>query len=326
MKDKKGGFLNIILSPEISILIPLIIICAYTGARNPNFFLPKNIQVIIRYTAFVGTLAVGEAFALMCGEIDLSIGTLSALSSCIFAASIAWWGLSIPVALGLSLITGVVIGMANAFLTLRFKMSSWIVTMAMQYICSGLATVICKGQAIGKLGPWVQAANTGRPMGLSYMFFVFLTLLIISEIVMRFTPVGRKVHSVGISVPAAKVAGINVTKVKMLCMMFSGLMGATCGILQTLSNSAANASVGKGNEFAAIIACAIGGVSTSGGKGSMLGVLIGVFMYQTLKNCLQTLGFNANTQLVLTGLILILAVLVDVIKVRINQRAKVAKS
>lgn len=318
LTNKKTMILETLMSPEISILIPLLILCIYTSVVAPNFLHLRNIQVILRYSAFIGALAVGEAFALMCGEIDLSVGTCSTLTSVIFASVISTLGYSVPVAIIAALCVGILVGSVNAFLTLKFKMNSWISTMSMQYVCIGFATVICKGKAISGLGEGVQKFSSARPFGLSYMLFITLAFLLLTEVLVRFTPVGRKVHSVGLNVQAARVAGINTTGVKALCMIFSSFMAAVCGILQAISNVAANATVGDGNDFPAIICCVIGGVSSSGGKGSMLGVLIGVIMYQTLKNCLQMLGFNSNAQIVLTGIILIFAVAIDRLKEKLS--------
>lgn len=317
---KKSTLLEILMTPEISILFPLVILCVYTSIVNPNFLQLRNIQVILRYSTFIGTLAIGEAFVLMCGEIDLSVGTCSALASVIFASIVGTLGLSVPAGIILTLLVGVVVGSINSVLTLKFKMNAWITTISMQYVCAGIATVICKGKAITGLGDGIREFSSARPMGLSWMFFIMLAILLLCEIAVRFTTIGRQVHSVGLSVEAARVAGIHTMKVKSICFIFCSMMGAVCGILQTVNNVAANATVGDGNDFPAIICCVIGGVSNLGGKGSMLGVLLGVIMYQTLKNCLQMLGFNNNATMVLTGLILILAVAVDVLGKKQRQK------
>lgn len=318
--NRKQSVFEMLMSPEVSVLIPLIILCVYTSTVTPNFLKIKNIQVIIRYCAFIGALAIGEAFALMCGEIDLSVGTCSTLTSIIFATLIANFGVPPLVAVLLALIVGLIVGCINAFLTLVCKVNSWISTIAMQYVCVGLATVICKGKSINGLGEAITNFSTARPLGLSWMIFIVLGFFILTEIAIRFTSIGRQVHSVGINEKAARVAGIHVKKVKWLCFVFSSFMAAVCGILQCINSTGANHSTGEGNDFPAIICCAIGGVSTNGGKGSLLGVLFGVVMYQTLKNCLQLLGLSNNVQLVLTGAILLLAVCFDVMKTRLKQR------
>ena len=321
-KLNKTTLLDTLMSPEISILIPLVILCIYTSTVAPAFLQIKNIQVILRYTAFIGSLAIGEAFALLCGEIDLSIGTCSTLAGVIFAVALAVYGTNLFVAILLAILVAMLVGILNSVLTLLFGMTSWIVTMATQYICIGFATVICRGAAISGLGDTVKAMNAARPLGLSWMFFIMLGILIITEILIRFTPIGRAIHSVGLNPMAARIAGINVKLTKALCMIFCSIMGGVCGILQVINTVAANDALGKGNEFPAIICCVIGGVSSAGGKGSMLGVFAGVLMYQTMKNCLQMLGFNSNTQMVLTGVILILAVAIDVFKGKLSLKRK----
>lgn len=318
----RATLLDTLMSPEISILIPLVILCVYTSFVAPTFLQIRNIQVILRYTAFIGTLAIGEAFALMCGEIDLSIGTCSTLAGVIFAVALSVYGTNLFVAILLAILVAMLVGVLNSVLTLLFGMTSWIVTMATQYMCIGFATVICRGAAISGLGDTVMAMNAARPLGLSWMFFIMLGILAITEVLIRFTPIGRAIHSVGLNPMAARIAGINVKLTKALCMIFCSVMGGVCGILQVINTVAANDALGKGNEFPAIICCVIGGVSSAGGKGSMLGVFVGVLMYQTMKNCLQMLGFNSNTQMVLTGVILILAVAIDVFKGKLSLKRK----
>ena len=150
-------------------------------------------------------------------------------------------------------------GILNSVLTLLFGMTSWIVTMATQYICIGFATVICRGAAISGLGDAVKAMNAARPLGLSWMFFIMLGILVITEVLIRFTPIGRAIHSVGLNPMAARIAGINVKLTKALCMIFCSIMGGVCGILQVINTVAANDALGKGNEFPAIICCVSGG-------------------------------------------------------------------
>lgn len=319
--NKKGTILNqrisvaeILMTPEISMMIILAVLCIYTNSVNPAFFAMKNIQIILRNCAFIGALAIGEAFALMCGEIDLSIGCNSLLCSMVFAYTSIIMGLNPIVSVLAGLLTGIAVGGINAWITLKFGMTSWITTLSTQYICKGLATIISKGGAIATHGGCFETINKARPLGLSWMLIIVLVILLIMGVLMQFTPLGRKVHAVGISPEASRIAGLQVNKVKALCMIFAGGMAGVCGVLQNINSLSGSPTTGVGNEFPAIICCAIGGVSTTGGKGTMWGVLVGLLMYQTLKNCLQTLGLNSNMQLVVTGMILLIAVAFDLIK------------
>ena len=322
LSNRKTDLLQTLMSPEISILIPLIVLALYTGSVNPSFFSLKNIQIILRYCAFIGVLVIGQGFVLMSGETDLSIGANSVFTSIVFGALAMKLNLPAYIAIPGAIAAGAMIGCLNAILSMGIGLNSWISTLATQYICLGLATVISKGQTIGGFKGGYQTFASGRPLGLSWMFFIMLGLFAITEVIIRFTTVGRKIKAVGLSPAASRMVGINVKKVKTLCLIFSGAMAGVCGVLQTVSSLGASTTTGRGNEFPAIICCAIGGISTSGGKGSMLGALIGVFMYQMLKNCLQVLGMDNNFQLVITGIILLMAVCFDIIKTKMYTRVR----
>ena len=323
-KRKNKGFklMQALMSPEISILIPLVILCIYTGINKPAFLATKNLQIIVRYCAFIGVLALGQAFALMSGEIDLSVGTNSMFCSIVFTYLAIELGWASWLTIVIGILAGVAVGAFNSFFSFKLGISSWIVTLSTQYICKGLATVISRGLVIHSLEGGFATFSKARPLGMTWMLWIVVALFLIAEVVTRFTPVGRMVHAVGISSNASRIAGVNVNRVKSLCMVFSGAMAGVCGILQSIGTLSGSPATGIGNEFPAIICCAIGGVSMNGGKGTMLGVMIGVLMYQTLKNCLQLLGLENNYQLVFTGIILVLAVCFDIVKSNMRGRAK----
>lgn len=224
---QKTSIVEVLMTPEISMLIVLVILCVYTNIINPAFFAVKNIRIILRNCAFIGALAIGEAFALMCGEIDLSIGCNSLFSSVVFAScsiTLGWGPLPSVLA---GLLAAVLIGVLNSVVTLRFGMTSWITTLATQYICKGLATVISRGGAISSLKGIFQKISAARPIGLSWMLLIVVLIAVIAEVLLRFTPVGRKVHAVGISQEASRIAGLNVRRIKSLCMIFRALWQAS---------------------------------------------------------------------------------------------------
>lgn len=311
---------TILLSPEISIIIPLIILCIYTGIKNPAFFALKNIQIILRYCAFIGALAIGQSFVLMTGEIDLSIGTNSTLASVVFAYCSVHFGWNPVLSILAGLGTGAVVGFINGFLSFQYGMSAWISTLATQYVCVGLATVISGGRAVGTLGAGYGNFAAARPLGLTWMFWIVFAILAMAALFGYYTSGGRRILAVGISPEASRIAGTNVKKLKWACMVFSGFMAGVCGVMQTINTQSGSPTTGIGNEFPSIICCAIGGISVSGGKGGLLGVAFGVVMFQTLKNCLQSLRLDNNVQLVVTGIILVMAVSFDLIKSRLHNK------
>lgn len=311
---------RVLLSPEVSITIPLIALCIYTGIQNPAFFALKNIQIILRYCAFVGALAIGQSFVLMTGEIDLSIGTNSTFTSIVFAYCAVHFGWPPLLCVLAALLAGAAVGFLNGYLSFSYGLSSWISTLATQYVCIGLATVISTGKAVGTLDTRYSTFASARPLGLTWMFWIVFAIYVLAAVYSYFTVNGRKVLAVGISPEASRIAGTNVRCVKWGCMVFAGVMAGVCGILQTINTQSGSPTTGLGNEFPSIICCAIGGISVSGGKGGMLGVLFGVVMFQTMKNCLQSLRLDNNVQLVVTGSILLLAVAFDIIKGRAQRR------
>ena len=304
---------RVLLSPEVSITIPLIALCIYTGIQNPAFFALKNIQIILRYCAFVGALA-------MTGEIDLSIGTNSTFTSIVFAYCAVHFGWPPLLCVLAALLAGAAVGFLNGYLSFSYGLSSWISTLATQYVCIGLATVISTGKAVGTLDTRYSTFASARPLGLTWMFWIVFAIYVLAAVYSYFTVNGRKILAVGISPEASRIAGTNVRCVKWGCMVFAGVMAGVCGILQTINTQSGSPTTGLGNEFPSIICCAIGGISVSGGKGGMLGVLFGVVMFQTMKNCLQSLRLDNNVQLVVTGSILLLAVAFDIIKGRAQRR------
>ena len=187
---QKTSIVEVLMTPEISMLIVLVILCVYTNIINPAFFAVKNIRIILRNCAFIGALAIGEAFALMCGEIDLSIGCNSLFSSVVFAScsiTLGWGPLPSVLA---GLLAAVLIGVLNSVVTLRFGMTSWITTLATQYICKGLATVISRGGAISSLKGIFQKISAARPIGLSWMLLIVVLIAVIAEVLQK-GPCGR---------------------------------------------------------------------------------------------------------------------------------------
>lgn len=317
----KGSMLAAMMSPEVSLLIPLLILVAITSYVKPSFLTVKNFQVILRFATFVAVLAIGEALVLMSGEIDLSIGANSAVAAVVFAICAITFQWPAFFAILAGLLAGALMGALNGFLCCCCGLSSWITTLSTQFLCTGLAVTLAKGEPVSTLNDAYGAFAAAKPMGISWLFFIMLGILVIMEIVVRFMPFGRNLQAVGGNKDAALMAGINVRAVKWVALILAGVMAAVCGIMTAVNAQSAAPNTGPGMEFSAIICCAIGGISMAGGSGSILGVGIGVMMLQVLKNCMQMLKVENNWQLVATGIILILAVYFDIVKKKLQEKA-----
>jgi ribose/xylose/arabinose/galactoside ABC-type transport system permease subunit len=165
-----------------------------------------------------------------------------------------------------------------------------------------------------------------RPLNLNWLFFIFVGIIVLMDFVIRKTKFGYQLRAVGGNKEAAQMAGINVARIKLFAFVLAGALAAVGGLFDALSNNAASSTVGGGREFRTIICVAIGGVSMSGGSGSMFGVGLGIILFHTLSSCLQILKLDTNLQLVLIGLILVVAVLLDSQRKRMDQRNELLAS
>jgi len=320
-KIKKQNFLvNLLMSPEVGILIPLVILCAVTTTGNPLFLTFDNFSVILIYATFMGVIAIGQGVVIMAGEIDLSVGLNAGLSGIIFGYCTVFlqWHPVMCILAGLA--TGALIGFLNGYLVAKFGLVNFVTTLATMFLCWGLSVTISGGRAVLPFPQGYLHYTMAKPFGLSYSFFILVAIFIIMEIVVRYTTAGRRIKAVGGNKEAALMAGINIIKVKWSAYVISGTLAAIGGILSAISTNAAAPDFGPGLEFRTITACAVGGISFAGGSGSILGVGIGILFVNILNNCLQLLRVEANWQLVIIGFVLVISVILDNLKKDIQAR------
>lgn len=321
LKKRSGGVgLQVLLTPEIGVLIPILILCVVTASINKNFLTWRYISSILMGSIFIGACALGESFAIMSGEIDLSLGMSGCFSGVMMGIACRNWGLPLVPCLLVGVAAGALIGCLNGICVTKFKLSSWITTLATQFICQGLAVTISQGEPISIKALGTSAFTRARPLGLSWLFFIFIGMIVLLDFIIRNTKFGYQLRAVGGNKEAAQMAGINVGRVKLLVFIIAGVLAAFGGMFDVLNNASANANFGGGREFRAIICCAIGGISMSGGAGSMFGVGLGVLLFHTLWYCLRILSVDTNLQLVLIGAILLVAVLFDIQRKRLEAK------
>ena len=320
IRKKQNSITRILLTPEISILIPLLILCVITGIMKPNFFKWMNLSSIIRYTAFYGVLSIGQAVVIMSGEIDLSVGCNAGFAGIIFGVAAVQWGWGPIPAILFAIAAGAAIGFINGYLVSKFGLVNFISTLATMYVCRGLQTAFSGGAPVGPLPDYYAKITETQPLTLSWLFFIMLALLLITEVIIRYTTIGRNLLAVGGNKEASLMAGVNVIKVKWGAYVFAGIMAAICGIFWALDMQSANHDAGQGGEFRTITACAVGGISLAGVVGTIIGAGIGVLLLLVLQNSLQALAVESNLQLVFIGVILIAAVLVDILRKKLASK------
>ena len=321
--QKLGWGYRLFLAPEIGVLIPILILSVVTTLINPNFLTWRYISSIMVGSIYIGAASLGESLVIMSGDIDLSVGMSGCFSGIMMGVAAYSWGLGLILSLLVGLAAGALVGFINGYFTCKIGLTSWITTLAMMFICQGLAVTISDGMPISISSLGTSSFTRQKPLGLSWLFFIFVGIIILLDIVIRKTKYGYQLRAVGGNREAAQMAGINVTRVKIIAFMLAGVFAAIGGIFDVLSQATASSTTGMGREFRAIICCAIGGISMSGGVGSAFGIGLGVLLFHTLWYCLRILDVDTNLQLVLIGFILILAVLLDIQRSRIEARKMV---
>lgn len=322
-KKKVSWVVRLLLKPEIGVLIPILLLVVVTSWINPNFLTWKYIASILTGCIFIGAASLGEGLVIMSGEIDLSLGMSGCFAGIICGVAAVNWGWGLIPCILVTLGAGALVGFINGYCVCRIGLTSWITTLATQFICQGLAATISNGMPISLSSLHTSGFTRANPLGLSWLFFIFLLLIVVADLVIRRTSLGYKIRAVGGNADAAKTAGVNVANVKLLVFVLAGLFAAVGGLFDILNSATASFEFGSGREFRAIICCAIGGISMSGGSGSAFGIGLGVLLFHTLWYCLRILKVDTNLQLVLIGLILVLAVLLDIQRKRIEARTLV---
>ncbi len=305
--------------PELLVLAMLALLAAFFQSQNPLFLSWGNVAVLLRSSAFTGICAVGMSLLLISGQIDISIGSIAGLASVGFATMITY-KLPFIVAAGLSLALGGFCGLINSQLVLKLRISAFLATIATMYVFRGLAMTITKGYTVYPLPDSVNNFGGAQPLGVSWSFWIFILLVVILEIVLRFSVWGLETKATGSDREIASWTEVNVNKINTEAFIICGSLVALAAILLTARVQAGQPTMGQGWELNAIAAAAIGGVSLSGYTGSMVGTLLGVLLIQVLANGLVAMGASAYLQPIEVGVILACTAAIDV---RRRERLKI---
>lgn len=302
---------------EVGVLIPLIVVTVvFTGIR-PVFLSQTNIDGILLAVSYVGVIAVGQSFLMVSGEFDLSVGSTAGLA----AVSAAWFmthGMPTVVGIVLGIVIGIAVGAVNAFAVVKLRIPAFIATLGMLYIAEGVTLLIGGGGTIFPLPSIIGTIGSARVLHLSYSFLLFIFLVICGELILRKTTFGRSAYATGGNPEVARIAGINVGRVKTVAFLVTGALASVAGILIMASVASADSQIGSGYELTVIAGVVVGGVSLFGGIGSIIGAFLGVLLLQVVQSGLVVVGLSANWQTVAVGLITIIAVGIDVLRRRIK--------
>nr|WP_257881505.1 ribose ABC transporter permease [Streptococcus pneumoniae] len=302
---------------ELTTVIALIILMAVITIINSNFLTANNLLNLLLQVTSNALIAFGMTFVILTGGIDLSVGSILALSSAL-TAGLLGSGMPVTLAILISLILGCILGMMNGLLISYGKLAPFIVTLATMTIFRGATLVYTNGNPITKglsdtflfqfLG---QGYIVGIPFPVIIMFIVFIVLYVL----LHKTAFGKSVYAIGGNEKAAYISGVKLNKVKIIIYSISGIMASISGLIITSRLSSAQPTAGASYEMDAIAAVVLGGTSLSGGKGRILGTLIGALIIGVLNNGLNIIGVSAFWQQVVKGVVILIAVLIDRFKV-----------
>lgn len=304
---------------NMGIIIAFIVLYAFL-ALNPvtsrAFLKSQNMFNVLRQISTNLYLACGMTMVIILGGIDLSVGSIVALSGCVAAAGVVRYGLPLPAAILLGLCVGVVFGMFNGAIIAKTTIPPFIVTLATMDIARGFAYVYTGGSPVRIVSKEWQFIGAGYIGKIPTPVVILVIVLIITGILMNSTKFGRHIYAVGGNVQAAVFSGISVTKVKFWVYTYSGLMAGIAGVVLASRMYSGQPTAGNGAELDAIAAVVVGGTSMSGGAGKIGGTIIGALIIGFLNNGLNLMNVNSFWQYVVKGIVILLAVFMDFLRTR----------
>ncbi|MFV0347586.1 MAG: ribose ABC transporter permease [Halodesulfovibrio sp.] len=295
-------------------LIALVVMIIVVSLLNPNFFTTGNLLNILRQTAVNAIIAVGMTFVILTAGIDLSVGSVLALCGAIGASLIAA-ELPIVVAVGAALGAGILLGGASGVIIAKGKVQAFIATLVSMTMVRGLTLVYTDGRPISTgftdTADAFSYIGTGYLLGIPVPIWIMAVVFAAAWYVLKHTRLGRYVYALGGNEAATRLSGINVDRIKITVYAIAGFLSALAGLVVTSRLSSAQPTAGAGYELDAIAAVVLGGTSLMGGKGTIMGTLLGALIIGFLNNALNLLDVSSYYQMIAKALVILLAVLVD---------------
>jgi len=290
----------------------MVVIIIVSAILSPDFLKFNNLINVIRQIAINGIIAVGMTFVLLTGGIDLSVGATVGVVA-VSVAMLFQRGLNPVLVIFIGLIIGAVIGLINGIGITKGKIVPFIMTLGTLTAFRGLALYIANGspQSWRKSGVDIKFLGQGSFLGIPVPVYFFVIVLIAAFFILKYTSFGRSVYAIGDSREAARLSGINVVKTELMVYTLSGFLAAVSSIILIARLSVGEPTAGEGAELDAIAMAVIGGTSTAGGVGGVVGTLVGATLLSVIANLLNIVGISPFIQRIVKGVIIILAVLLE---------------
>jgi len=335
----KGQSTPLLLLLKLRTFIALIAVVVFFSLMAPNFVTVANVVIVSKHVAINAFLAIGMTFVILTGGIDLSVGAIVGLVGMV-AGALVLYGIPLQMfgvviypnvweVIGIALLIGAFVGLVNGFLVTRMQVAPFIATLGMMYVARGSALLMSGGATFPNLVGKAEFGNQGFPLlgagtFLHVPFSIWLLALVavIAAYITLKTPFGRQIYAVGGNERAATLSGVSVNRVKLAVYMISGFCAAIAGLVVASQLVASHPASGETFEMNAIAAAVLGGTSLSGGRGTIGGTIVGAFVIGVLSDGLVMMGVSEFWQMVIKGVVIVGAVILDQMQRRIARNTR----
>ena len=305
---------------KIALIIALFLIFVLFSLLNPNFISTTNIINILLAASLTGLVAIGMTYLIIGGQVDLSPGSIVAFSGVLAAVLSTDFNISFPVILIIILVSGALVGVFNTLMVTKINLNPFIATLVTQSIFRGFAFILNDGRAVPVRDNAFTTFGTTRIMNIPLPVILFVVLIIIFGIILAKTTFGRSIYVVGGNKDAARLAGLNPNSITMKSYIITGVLCALGGLLLAARMGSGQPAASQGLEFDAITAVILGGVSFTGGVGTMFGTILGVLILQSFNTGLIMVNVPTFWQFVARGVLLLLALTFDYVRKRTREK------
>lgn len=298
---------------QVSIFAALVVLAIAFSFLSPFFLTSANWRSIFVYCSYTSIMAAGLTVVLMQGGIDLSQVSNMAFNTMLAALALNA-GMNIVLVLLMVIVTSALVGLINACMVVYGKINSLIATLGMQMILRALAFILTDGAYLSTENNVLNFIGKGEVLGIPILIIIMAVIYVVIFLILKYTQFGRNVYVVGGNPLASYYSGINNSRVSIISYIISGVAAGIAAITLLSMTSVAIPNVGSGSDMDIIIAAVLGGISLSGGKGNIVGVLFGVLLLAVMANGMTLLNVNSYMQAVFKGIILILAIYFDSVR------------
>ena len=297
------------LGRELRAVWMLLFVCLVLFIATPLFLSGANLLNVLLAASVTALLAAGQTYVIILAEIDLSVGAILGISSIVTAFTLQEQSLFVGLLAGWGV--GALAGLVNGLLVTKLRMPSFIATLAMMSVLAGLTLQISQGNPVAIRNDTFLAIGQSRLLGVPMPVWIMLAAFALFGFILARTRFGRYVYAAGDNADAARLSGIKVHRIKIMAFVISGLLSSTAGFILAARLGTAQPTAGTGLELAAIAAVIIGGTSLAGGRGALVGTLIGAMLLGVIDNGLNLLDVSPFLQGVVKGLVILFAVFLD---------------